>query len=203
MVPLRRMRTVLAILVVLVVAALPLAGAGCTGSRQNELDRLKERVGKIEQDLAALRTSLDALTQELRGTTKITIYLKAPGEDLLVPVTRSVPPGEDPPTAALRAVVAGPQAGERAEAVLPAAVKVLSVQQKEGTATADFSGDITRMNVGSMGEALAVAAIANTLTEFPGIRQVQILVEGKKVESLAGHVDVSRPLTRNEKLIKR
>lgn len=202
-VPLRRMRTVLAALVVLVMAALLLAGAGCTGSSvQNELDRLKERVGKLEQDLAALRTSLDALTQELRGT-KVTIYLKAPGEDLLVPVTRSVPPGEDPPTAALRAVVAGPQAGERAEAVLPAAVKVLSVQQKEGTATADFSGDITRMNVGSMGEALAVAAIANTLTEFPGIRQVQILVEGKKVESLAGHVDVSRPLTRNEKLIKR
>lgn len=54
-----------------------------------------------------------------------------------------------------------------------------------------------------LGEALAVAAIVNTLTEFPQIRQVQILVEGKQVESLAGHVDVSRPLTRNEKLIKR
>ncbi|MBC7339263.1 MAG: GerMN domain-containing protein [Firmicutes bacterium] len=62
---------------------------------------------------------------------------------------------------------------------------------------------MTRMNVGSLGEALAVAAIVNTLTEFPQIRQVQILVEGKQVESLAGHVDVSRPLTRNEKLIKR
>ncbi|MEW6400002.1 MAG: GerMN domain-containing protein [Bacillota bacterium] len=55
----------------------------------------------------------------------------------------------------------------------------------------------------SPGEALAVAAIVNTLTEFPDIRQVQILVEGRKVESLAGHADVSRPLTRNERLIKR
>ncbi|MDI6895284.1 MAG: GerMN domain-containing protein [Bacillota bacterium] len=48
-----------------------------------------------------------------------------------------------------------------------------------------------------------MAAIVNTLTEFPDIRQVQILVEGRKVESLAGHADVSRPLTRNERLIKR
>jgi spore germination protein GerM len=82
-------------------------------------------------------------------------------------------------------------------------VKVRSVQVKEGTATADFSSDITHMNVGSMGEALAVAAIVNTLTEFPEVRQVQILVEGRKVESLAGHVDVSRPVARNESLVKR
>lgn len=78
-----------------------------------------------------------------------------------------------------------------------------SLQVKEGTATADFSSEVTRLNVGSMGEALAVAAIVNTLTEFPEIRRVQILVEGRKVESLAGHVDVSRPLARNDRLIKR
>lgn len=201
--PLQRMRTVLAAPVALLMLVLLLAGAGCAGSAvQNDVNQLKERVGKLEQELAALRASLDALTQELRGT-RVTIYLRAPGEDLLVPVTRTVPHGEDPPTAALRALVAGPQPGERAEAVLPAAVKVRSVQTQEGTAAADFSSDIMRMNVGSMGEALAVAAIVNTLTEFPQIRQVQILVEGRKVESLAGHVDVSRPLARNENLVKR
>lgn len=200
---LQRIRAVLAAPVALLMLVLLLAGAGCTGSAlRNDVNQLKERVGKLEQELASLRASLDALARELRGT-RVTIYLRAPGEDLLVPVTRAVPPGEDPPTAALRALIAGPQPGERAEAVLPAGVKVRSVQVKEGTATADFSGDIMRMNVGSMGEALAVAAIVNTLTEFPEVRQVQILVEGRKVESLAGHVDVSRPLARNENLVKR
>jgi len=200
---LQRIRAVLAAPVALLMLVLLLAGAGCTGSAlRNDVNQLKERVGKLEQELASLRASLDALTGELRGT-RVTIYLRAPGEDLLVPVTRAVPQGEDPPTAALRALIAGPQPGERAEAVLPAGVKVRSVQVKEGTATADFSGDIMRMNVGSMGEALAVAAIVNTLTEFPQVRQVQILVEGRKVESLAGHVDVSRPLARNENLVKR
>jgi len=200
---LQRIRAVLAAPVALLMLVLLLAGAGCTGSAlRNDVNQLKERVGKLEQELASLRASLDALARELRGT-RVTIYLRAPGEDLLVPVTRAVPQGEDPPTAALRALIAGPQPGERAEAVLPAGVKVRSVQVKEGTATADFSGDIMRMNVGSMGEALAVAAIVNTLTEFPQVRQVQILVEGRKVESLAGHVDVSRPLARNENLVKR
>lgn len=179
------------------------AVVGCSSSGvQNDVNQLKERVSKLEQELAALRGSLDTLTQELRGS-KATIYLRSPGEDLLVPVTRAVPPTEDPLAAALRALVAGPQPGEKAEAILPAAVKVRSVQEKEGTATADFSSEITRLNVGSMGEALVVAAIVNTLTEFPHVRQVQILVEGRKVESLAGHVDTSRPLIRNDRLIKR
>lgn len=48
---------------------------------------------------------------------------------------------------------------------------------------------------GSKGELLTVYAIVNSVTaNFPSIKRVQILVEDHPVMTLAGHVDLSRPL---------
>ncbi len=38
---------------------------------------------------------------------------------------------------------------------------------------------------------LLVAEIVNTLTEFSEIQTVQILVTGKKVNTISGHMDIS------------
>ena len=45
--------------------------------------------------------------------------------------------------------------------------------------------------------------MVNTLTEFPEIKKVQILVEGKEIDSLSGHLDLSRPVERMSELIKK
>jgi spore germination protein GerM len=48
---------------------------------------------------------------------------------------------------------------------------------------------------GSLSELLTVYSLANTLAvNFPHVRQVQILVEGEKVESLKGHVGLHDPI---------
>lgn len=87
--------------------------------------------------------------------------------------------------------------------VVPAVTKVNSLLVKEGTAYVDFSDAIVKQGFGgSSREILAVAAIVNTLTEFPEVEQVQILIEGKKVNSLFGHVDVSQPMSRSPGIIK-
>lgn len=54
---------------------------------------------------------------------------------------------------------------------------------------------------GSAGEIITVYSIVNTLTEVEGVEQVQILVEGRRVETIAGHLDVSRPIARDESII--
>ena len=48
-----------------------------------------------------------------------------------------------------------------------------------------------------------VAAIANTLTEFPQIEGVLVLVEGKQVETLGGHLSANEIFRRNEEVIHR
>ena len=48
---------------------------------------------------------------------------------------------------------------------------------------------------GSLNEALAVYAIVNAVTvNIPDITAVQILIEGRQVDTLAGHIDLRYPL---------
>lgn len=56
---------------------------------------------------------------------------------------------------------------------------------------------------GSLQELLTVYTIVNVLlTNLPTLQQVQILIDGHEVDTLAGHVDLRRPLRKNEGLIQ-
>lgn len=86
--------------------------------------------------------------------------------------------------------------------IIPKKTKLKSVTVKDGIATVDFSEDLVKNFAGgSTGEEMLVGSIVNTLTEFPEVKSVQILLEGKKVDSLAGHLDTSKPLKRMTELL--
>jgi hypothetical protein len=69
----------------------------------------------------------------------------------------------------------------------------------QGEAYVDLSGDVWRAHPGgSLDELLTIYSIVDALTvNLPAITLVQILVDGKEVETLAGHVDLRRPLGKN------
>ena len=55
---------------------------------------------------------------------------------------------------------------------------------------------------GSMNELFTVYTIVNALTtNLPEVQSVQLLIDGREVDTLAGHVDLRRPLRKNESLI--
>jgi len=103
---------------------------------------------------------------------------------------------------AMETLTAGPKSSDLVS-VVPKATKVKSVVVRDKIAFVDFSAEIAKRGFGgSATEILAVGAIVNTLTEFPGVEQVQILVEGKKVDTLYGHLDVYDPMSRSPAIIK-
>jgi hypothetical protein len=63
----------------------------------------------------------------------------------------------------------------------------------------DLSAEVARNHPGgSIDEILTVYTIVNALTDnLPAITAVQILVDGREVDTLAGHVDLRRPLRKN------
>ena len=74
----------------------------------------------------------------------------------------------------------------------------------DGLCRVDFSKElVANHSGGSLGESLTVYSIVNTLTQFPSVKQVQFLVDGQYVKTIAGHVDVSTAMGRNEDLIKK
>lgn len=69
----------------------------------------------------------------------------------------------------------------------------------EGDAYVDLSKEATSGHPGgSLDEAFSVYAVVNALTvNLPAINRVQILVEGREVDTLAGHIDLRQPLRKD------
>lgn len=73
-----------------------------------------------------------------------------------------------------------------------------------GDAFVDLSPEASRAHPGgSLNELMTVYALVNAVTtNLPAVQRVQILVDGKEVDALAGHVDIRRPLTRDVSLVR-
>lgn len=137
-----------------------------------------------------------------KPTMTLTVYFGTKDAQYLVPEQRTVPQNNHPAQTALELLLAGPTRSDLT-ALFPAGVKLHSVAVRDHVAYADFNDALVKNNhTGSAGEILQVAAIVNTLTNFSDIERVQILVDGQRVPTLAGHLDVSEPLSRSEQVIK-
>lgn len=89
---------------------------------------------------------------------------------------------------------------------LPINLEILDVQVKENIAYVDFKGDVgEKIQGGSAAEGMALFSIINTLVldKELGITKVQFLVEGKKVETIAGHYNILEPMSEDKELIKK
>ncbi len=83
---------------------------------------------------------------------------------------------------------------------IPAGTTVRAVYVTQaGEAYVDLSRQVTDAHPGgSTNELLTVYALVNALTaNLPAVKSVQILVDGREVDTLAGHVDLRRPLAQN------
>lgn len=66
---------------------------------------------------------------------------------------------------------------------------------KDGKLTVDLTLS-SEGRLGAPGESMLLHAIQNTLFQFPEVNSIDILVDGKAVESLMGHMDLPHPIKR-------
>ncbi len=130
---------------------------------------------------------------------EVTIYFPDSMGEKLLPVKLNIT-GEATAKETIKQLLAGPGEKERAAGMIkpfPKGVKLLGITVKDKVAKVDFSGELTeKFQGGSTGELMLVGSLVNTLTAMPEIEKVQILVEGKEIESLSGHLDLTEPLER-------
>jgi spore germination protein GerM len=136
--------------------------------------------------------------KEAERQISVRLYFVAPEQPGLLPEERSVPFSDDL-SRQLRTVVEELVRGSTTGLLptLPSATKVLEVfVTARGIAYLDLSKEAVELeDRGSKSELLTVYSVVNSLTaNFPAVKRVQILVEDKPVETLAGHIDLTRPL---------
>jgi hypothetical protein len=136
-----------------------------------------------------------------------TIYFASEDGASLVGVQQDVPLGETP-VAQARALLEAQLAAEPppplARAV-PAGITLRGVFLPGGDdAYVDLDATVrTAVPGGSHNEMMAVYALVSVLTtNLSPIARVQILVDGREVDTLTGHVDLREPLRKNERLIR-
>lgn len=134
-------------------------------------------------------------------TIKVKLYFGNKNSTELIPEDRSIVYQEDLHLQArevLNELLAGPKTDLTPTVPANTQLRDLFIT-KDGIAYVDFSSDLVNgHNGGSDGEITTVYSIVNTLTlNFPEIKKVQILVNDQVVETLKGHLDLSRPLSQN------
>ena len=122
-------------------------------------------------------------------------WISATQPDQLAPATVQLPLSADPAHRAkqlITALIANPPT--LAQRTLPAGATLLNFYLlPNGQAVADFSEELsTEMPSGILSEWLAVSSITQTLAaNVPQITQLKILVHGRELDTLAGHVDMT------------
>lgn len=135
-----------------------------------------------------------------------TLYYASADGQSLAPVRREVALAEDAVPQGREILVAQLQgAPEGYTSVIPegTALRAFYVTER-GDAFIDLSTDISSKHTGgSFAELLTVYALVNTVTSnLPIVKRVQILVDGREIDTLAGHVDLRRPLQQDMTLVR-
>ena len=162
------------------------------------LERLTER------DTATVVTATPPPPSETPHIAATLFYATAEG-DALLPVQREVPLAEG--------LVAQGRQILTAQFALPPAPYISAIPPgtmlrafyvtEKGDAFVDVSGISAAHPGGSLTELLTVHAIVNAVTaNLPAVQRVQILVDGKEVDTIAGHVDIRQPLLRDTSLVR-
>jgi hypothetical protein len=176
------------------------AGVWLVSSRLSRWMRSTDEGGAV-----ATRTEGGGAAADARKIHALLFYVTDDGAELQAS-SQEVLYGATPAEQARRIIEAQLQPSPGRLTAIPAGTQVRSVfVGSKGDAYVDVSAEIrTAHTGGSLNEALAVFTIVNALTSnLPGITAVQILVDGKEVDTLAGHIDLRHPLSRADGWVRK
>jgi spore germination protein GerM len=122
------------------------------------------------------------------------LYLKLRDSDLLVPW--AVPAPRRDPAVALQELIRF-RGHERLVSPVPRNLAVQSVRVEEGLAIVNLDkASVSLFLQGTVNQQLVLDALVYTLLEFPGIKGVQFLVDGRVLAPLGANIDLSKPIGR-------
>ncbi|GHU78294.1 hypothetical protein FACS189462_2640 [Spirochaetia bacterium] len=122
------------------------------------------------------------------------------GTVLRTKVTRKFPESDSPMVDSLQALLAGPTAEEQRRgmmSLIPGGVKILSATVRGSTAYISFSEEFQYNTYGVEGYISQLRQVVWTATEFPTVKDVQILIEGRRIDYLGEGIWIGSPLGRD------
>ncbi len=179
--------------------------SGCGGVKDT-LSSIKERFagdstqeptietsGKTESESSLENIPIDERVQE---TMDVVLYFSDLSGQNLVASQRTIPKETGIARRTIQELIKGPGPSSELLPTIPQGTSLLDINVRpDGLCIVDFSEELVKNHRGgSTAENLTVYSIVNTLTQFPTVDRVQLLVEGRYIDTIAGHLQVSEPL---------
>lgn len=159
-------------------------------------------IGAEEDEIQVVRSDEYKVTEiEDEGMRKTVLYFKN-NDNYLVPVMRRIPWEEGIAKATINNMVDSPELRESLSEtgllpVIPAGTEILgmAIDDETGLCKINFSENILNSESEKEEETL-IKGVVYTLTEFPTVKKVQILVGGKEMETMNYGSNISEPIAR-------
>ena len=128
------------------------------------------------------------------------VFITNNGDIKLSKITRQVKVAGSPLHAVMEALLEGVNTEEINQgylSLIPEGSKLKSIRVSDGIATMDFSEEFMFNILGSEGMKNQLKQIIYTASEFPTVKAVQFLIDGKKVDYIFEGICTKEPLTIN------
>lgn len=164
-------------------------------------------IGAVHRPRPSAKPSVPPPRVEVTEEPRVTLYLPRETDAgfVLVPKQRPCRAGADKIEESLRALLSTNKETGLVQSLIPDGTRLLGpVKVRDGVAEVNLSKELVdNFAGGSDQEALTLNAIVATAVKNSGGRakRVRILVEGKSVESLGGHFDLSSPLAPDPQVV--
>ena len=125
------------------------------------------------------------------------------GEPLRAPAVRTIAVSASPLLDSLNALLTGPSAEEQRRGMvsfIPPDSRIITLRVQGNTAYINFNEPFQFNTYGREGFTAQVAQVVWTATEFPNVKDVQILIEGRRIDYLCEGLWIGSPVDRDMKL---
>ena len=144
------------------------------------------------------------LPEKAKVEKEVLLYFTDTERGLLKAERRSIGKGDlvTEVSAVIDGLITGPKG--KLLPTLPEGTLLLGIEVQGDVAYIDLSRNfIDNHPGGTSSELHTVYSLVNTITDnFSRIKEVQILIEGRRRKTLAGHIDINYPLTQDRKMVQ-
>jgi spore germination protein GerM len=191
-------------------------GGGTTGTIEgNEVNETNEaNHPSLEEELARLTEGISpAAPQDVKEYTgtqaeqeareRTVYFMRMDSDGLLVRTQekRRIANAAAPLLDTITLLLAGTTAEEEARGLttlIPAGTVLISAAMRGDTAVLNFNENFMFNNYGAEGYLAQLRQIVWTATEFQNVKNVQFLIEGRRVDFLGDNIRIDRPIARDE-----
>jgi spore germination protein GerM len=159
-------------------------------------------VPREEDGQSAARTTPQNPPENRRE--RVLYFMQVDPEGIIIrtKVNRSLPVTDSPLTQVLTTLLQGPSAEETRRGLItliPKGTRLLSVEVKDPTAYINFNETFLFNEFGVEGYAGQLRQLVWTVTEFTNIKDVQVLVEGRRLDYLGESIWIGSPVGRESR----